>query len=238
MNGTKNTSANSSLWQVIISFFYLLIYPVLLFWLSGDWSWAEGWIFSIGFCSLSFAIVLYLYFKDSALLNERFGSPFQKEQKSWDKTLLVFVMLGFFVWFVVMPLDAKRFGWSPPFPLWLKIIGTVLFVAGFVILFAALKENTFAAPVVKIQKERGQKVISTGVYGVVRHPMYLGGLLIFAGVPLLLGSIYGLAAGFLLILILAFRSIGEEKMLMQELDGYHEYRKKVRWRLIPFIFKF
>lgn len=236
MNGANETSANSSFWQVIISFFYLLIYPVLLFFLSGDWRWTEGWIFSIIFCSLSFAVVLYLYFKDPALLGERFGSPFQKEQKSWDKILLAFVMLGFLIWFVVMPLDAKRFGWSPPFPLWLKIIGSGLFVSGFVVLFAALAENTFAAPVVKIQKERGQKVVSTGVYGVVRHPMYLGGMLIFAGAPLLLGSIYGLAAGVMLTVIIAFRSIGEEKMLIQELDGYDEYVKKVKWRLIPFVF--
>src|SRR5215203_405759 len=139
MNETKKTSAINSLRQVIISFFYLLIYPSLVFLLSGDWHWAEGWIFSIGFCSLSFAIVLYLFFKDPALLNERFGSPFQKEQKFWDKILIAFVMLGFLLWFVMMPLDAKRFGWSPPFPLWLKIIGSGFFVFGFVALFAALK---------------------------------------------------------------------------------------------------
>ena len=236
MNTVNGNSQISSFRQVIITFFYLLIYPVLLFILSGDWFWAEGWIFSIAFCLLSFSIVLYLYFKDPALLNERFGSPFQKEQKSWDKILLVFVMLGFLMWFVVMPLDAKRFGCSPPFPLWLKIVGAGLLVTGFAVLFAALAENTFAAPVVKIQKECGQKVISTGVYSIVRHPMYLGGTLLFFGAPLLLNSIYGLASGVFLTILIAARSVGEEKMLAQELDGYDDYMKKVRWRLMPFVF--
>ena len=135
-----------------------------------------------------------------------------------------------------MPLDARRFGWSPEFPLWIKIMGTLLFILAFIILFSALEENTFAAPVVKMQKERRQKVISTGLYGIVRHPMYLGGSLLFIGGALLLGSVYGLAMGLLLIIIIAVRSIGEEEMLRQELDGYNEYMKEVKWRLIPFVF--
>jgi protein-S-isoprenylcysteine O-methyltransferase Ste14 len=135
-----------------------------------------------------------------------------------------------------MPLDAKRFGWSPEFPLWTKIVGTLLFILAFIILFSALKENTFAAPVVKMQKERGQKVISTGLYGIVRHPMYSGGTLLFIGAPLLLGSVYGLAMGLLLTILMAVRSVGEEEMLRQELDGYNEYIKEVKWRLIPLVF--
>jgi protein-S-isoprenylcysteine O-methyltransferase Ste14 len=236
MSQTNDTSAKASLWQVIFSFFYLLIFPALLFFWSGDWRWTEGWIFSIIFCSSSFATVIYLYAKDPALLNERFGSPVQNNQKSWDKILLSSFLFGFLLWLAVMPLDAKRFGWSPEFPSWIKGLGTLLFVSAFIILFAAMKENTFAAPVVKMQKERGQKVISTGPYGIVRHPMYSGGTLLFIGGPLLLGSIYGLAMGFLLIIALVARSFGEEAMLRQELDGYGEYMKKVKWRLIPFIF--
>jgi protein-S-isoprenylcysteine O-methyltransferase Ste14 len=103
-------------------------------------------------------------------------------------------------------------------------------------LFGALKENTFAAPVVKMQKERGQRVISTGLYGIVRHPMYSGATLLFIGTPLLLGSVYGLALGLMLIFTIAVRSIGEEEMLKRELNGYDEYMKVVKWRLIPFFF--
>ena len=212
------------------------MFPIMLFVLAGDWRWTEGWLFSILFCSLSFATLVYLYVNDPALLNERFGPPVQKGQKSWDKILLSAFFLGFLVWFAIMPLDAKRFRWSPEFPLWIKVVGTLLFILAFIILFGALKENTFAAPVVKMQKERGQTVISTGLYGIVRHPMYTGGTLLFIGGSLLLGSLYGLAVGLLLTIILAVRSIGEETMLRQELDGYSEYMKRVKWRLIPFVF--
>ncbi|HEY3037412.1 MAG TPA: isoprenylcysteine carboxylmethyltransferase family protein [Pyrinomonadaceae bacterium] len=233
---TNTAPAKAPLWQLIFSFFYLLLFPVILFFLSGDWRWMEGWIFSIGFFLLSYATVLYLYVKDPALLNERFGPPVQKGQKSWDKILLFLFFPGFLVWFVIMPLDARRFRWSPEFPLWIKIVGALLFVLAFIVLFSALKENTFAAPVVKMQKERGQKVISTGLYGIVRHPMYSGGGLLFIGGALLLGSVYGLVLGLLIILLLVVRSMGEEEMLRKELDGYDEYMKRVKWRLIPYVF--
>src|SRR5262249_49666035 len=174
MNQRSDTPARGALWQVVFSFFYLLIFPILLFLLAGNWRWAEGWIFSLIFCVLSFATVIYLYRYDPALLNERFCSPIQKNQKSCDKILLSLFFFGFLVWFAIMPLDVKRFGWSPEFPLWIKISGALLFISGFIVLFNAMKENTFAAPVVKMQKERGQYVISTGLYGVMRHPMYSG----------------------------------------------------------------
>jgi protein-S-isoprenylcysteine O-methyltransferase Ste14 len=236
MGQTNKIPAKTSLWQVIISFFYLLVFLPILFFIAGDWRWTEGWIFSIIFFLLSFGTVIYLYFKDPALLNERFGAPIQKNQKGWDKILLLLFFPGFLVWYFIMPLDAERFGWSPEFPFWVKIIGTILFTLSFIIIFEVLRENTFAAPVIKMQKERGQKVISNGLYGVVRHPMYSGAVLLFIGSPLLLGSIWGLVIGFLLIMTLAIRIFGEEKMLKQELPGYDEYMNKVRWRLIPLIF--
>src|SRR6185503_4111254 len=144
--------------------------------------------------------------------------------------------VDFLVWFAIMPLDAKRFGWSPVFPFWIKAAGTVLLVLSSIMVFEALRENTFAAPVVKIQKERGQHVVSTGLYGIVRHPMYAGAVLLFVAAPLLLGSIFGLLMGLVLIVTIAVRSIGEESMLKQELEGYKDYMKKVRWRMIPFVF--
>ncbi len=222
--------------SVISAFLYLLVFPVILFLLAGDWRWTEGWVFSVIFLLMCFVPVIYLYFNDQALLKERFASPIQKEQKRWDKFLLLLFLIDFLVWFAIMPLDARRFGWSSPFPLWAKVMGTLLLILSGVLIFEVFRENTFASPVVKMQKERGQKVISTGLYGIVRHPMYTGASLLFISSPMLLGSVYGLVMGMGLVVILAARSIGEEAMLTRELEGYSQYKSKVRWRLIPFVF--
>jgi len=233
---SKQSSAPVSLSKLVASFVYLAFFPVILFVLAGDWRWIEGWLFSVIFLLMSFGTLVYLYFHDPELLVERFGSPVQEGQKPWDKVLLSLFFLEFLVWFAIMPLDARRRGWSPTFPLWIKIAGTLLLLLASFLLFEALKENTFAAPVVKMQKERGQKVISTGLYSIVRHPMYAGATLLFISAPLLLGSVYGLIMGFVLIVTIAIRSVGEEAMLKQELPGYREYMQKVKWRMIPFIF--
>jgi protein-S-isoprenylcysteine O-methyltransferase Ste14 len=236
MKQTNTSAATFPLSRLLYSFIYLLFFPLLLFVLAGDWRWMEGWIFSVIFCFGSYATLLYLYFADPELLNERFASPVQKEQKTWDKVLLSVFFFEFLIWFAIMPLDAKRFGWSARFPLWPRVTGMVFLVVAFYVLFAALKENTFAAPVVKMQKERGQQVISTGPYSIVRHPMYAGATLLFIGGPMLLSSNGGLALGFALILTIAIRSLGEEAMLKEELAGYREYMQIVRWRMIPFVF--
>jgi len=222
--------------KLVASFLYLAFFPVILFVLAGDWRWLEGWLFSVIFLLMSFGTLVYLYFHDPALLKERFGSPVQEGQKRWDKVLLSLFFVEFLLWFAIMPLDARRFNWSPAFPLWLRLAGTLLLLLASFLLFEALKENTFAAPVVKMQKERGQKVVSTGLYSIVRHPMYAGATLLFISAPLLLGSLYGLIMGLVLIVTIAVRSLGEEAMLKQELPGYREYMQKVKWRMIPFIF--
>lgn len=236
VNQTSTSKTTFPLPRLLFSFIYLLFFPVLLLVLAGDWRWLEGWIFSAIFVLGSIATLLYLYFTDPALLHERYASPVQQEQKPWDKLLLSVFFLEFLLWFTIMPLDAKRFGWSATFPWWTRVTGMVLMLIGFYGLFAALKENTFAAPVVKMQKERGQEVISTGPYSLVRHPMYAGATLLFIGGPMLLSSPAGMILGFVLIVTIAIRSLGEEAMLKEELPGYREYMQSVRWRIIPFFF--
>jgi protein-S-isoprenylcysteine O-methyltransferase Ste14 len=105
----------------------------------------------------------------------------------------------------------------------------------FFFFYRAYVDNTFASPLVRIQADRKQHVISTGVYSIVRHPMYLAGILMFIGAPLLLGSLYGMLIGVLLGLLLVVRISGEEKMLTNELEGYADYKMKVRYRLVPFV---
>ena len=139
------------------------------------------------------------------------------------------------VWFIIMPLDAKRYGWTPYFPLWLKVLGGVALLPSLYLIYRSTVENTFLSTLVRIQTERKQQVISTGVYGFVRHPLYLGCLLMLLGAPLLLGSIYGLIISLIAFFVLVGRIIGEEKMLVNELEGYEDYKKSVIYRLIPFI---
>jgi protein-S-isoprenylcysteine O-methyltransferase Ste14 len=231
-----NTPATFPLSRLLLSFVYLLFFPLMFFLLAGDWRWIEGWTFSVIFFLGSCGTLLYLYFADPALLNERYGSPVQRGQKSWDKVLLILFFIEFLAWFAIMPLDGKRFGWTPLFPVWIRVVGAVLLAVAFYLLFAALKENTFAAPVVKMQKERGQQVISTGPYAIVRHPMYAGALVLFISGPVIVSSYAGLALGLALIITIAVRSLGEEAMLKEELAGYREYMQRVRWRMIPFVF--
>ena len=221
--------------KVLFTLLYILLFPALLLFLSGDWLWIEGWIFSIWFTVLCFVTIIYLYRKDPALLAERYRQPGAADQKGWDKYVVYGLLIGFIAWIVTMPLDAKRYGWTPYFPLWLKIVGGIGLIMSFYFFYRSYVDNTFLSPLVRIQTERKQQVVSTGVYGFVRHPMYLAALFLFIGTPMLLGSLFGILTGLIMIFLLAARIIGEEKMLVDELEGYKEYKKKVKYRLIPFI---
>ncbi len=221
--------------RLFLTAIYILIFPVLILLLSGDWHWVEGWTFNIWFLALSTTAIIYLYIKDPALLLERYRLPGTANQERWDKFVVSGIVLGFALWIVIMPLDAKRYGWSPDFPLWLKVLGGIALIPSAFLFLRSYADNPFVSPLVRIQKERRQRVVSTGVYGFVRHPMYLGGILLFIGAPVLLGSLYGVLIGILVSFLLVARIVGEERMLIKELTGYADYRKKVRYRLIPFI---
>lgn len=223
------------LYKIIFSIIYICMYPILIFAISGDIKWVEGWIYSIWFLSFSIIIFIYLYFKDPDLLAERFKISKVKNQKKWDKFFLSIVTVIYFVWFVTMPLDAKRLAWTVNFPLWFEFVGGICLLISSFFMFRSLADNTFTSPLVRIQEERNQHVVSTGVYGIIRHPMYLGAILMFLSLPLLLGSKYGFLIGIILALLFVIRTIGEEKMLVEELEGYVDYKKKVKYRLIPFI---
>lgn len=220
---------------MIFSLIYILMFPAVLLFLSGDWFWVEGWIFSIWFVVLCFTTIIYLYSKDPALLAERYRKPGTANQKSWDKYVVYGLVVGFITWIAIMPLDAKRYGWTTCFPVWLKVLGGIALIFSFFFFYRSYVDNTFLSPLVRIQTERKQQVISTGVYGFVRHPMYLGGILLFIGTPVLLGSLYGVIIGLVLLFLLGGRIIGEEKMLVNELEGYADYKKKVKYRLLPFV---
>src|SRR5262249_44718497 len=157
---------------------------------------------------------LWLKNNDPALLKERLRPPFQASQPLWDKVLMAAFMPLWLGWYVVMGLD-RRFVWSAV-PVWAQALGAVLMIVAMALVWRTLKENTYAATAVKLQKERGHKVISTGPYAYVRHPMYAGAILFTVGQPLLLGSWWGLAVPPALVLLLGVRAIREEGLLKAE----------------------
>jgi protein-S-isoprenylcysteine O-methyltransferase Ste14 len=221
--------------KLLFTFVYILIFPALIFILAGDILWPEGWVFTIWFLILCYSTILYLYRKDPALLEERYKKPGTGNQVGWDQYVVYGLLIGFITWIIVMPLDAKRFAWSPAFPLPVKVLGCLMLAGSFFLFFRSYTDNTFLSPLVRVQTDRKQQVVSTGVYGFVRHPMYLGGILMFAGAPVLLGSVWGIVAGLALSVLLMERITGEEAMLARELEGYRDYMQKVHYRLVPFL---
>lgn len=204
---------------------------LLLFVPAGTLHWPGAWVFLAGMLGLSAVTGLLLARHDPELLAERLGSPVQKGQPTADKFLLIAILLALAGWLVFMGFDA-RFGWSDV-PVWVQALGALSVGLALWIGYRALRENSFAAPVVKIQKERGQFVVDTGPYSYVRHPLYAGALFFFIGVPLLLGSWWGLAPTPAFVLLLAARILLEEKTLRAGLPGYDAYAARVRYRLVP-----
>ena len=204
----------------------------ILFVSAGTARWPAAWVFLAEIGGLGVAVGLWLARRDPALLAERLSTGFQAAQKTWDKVFMATVFVLWTGWLVLMALDAVRFGWSQ-MPVWAQALGAVLIALCMYVACLTFRENSYAAPVVKIARERGHRVVSSGPYAYVRHPMYAGALLFFIGTPLLLGSWYGLAVAPVLVVVLAARAVMEERMLAEELPGYRDYATRVRYRLVP-----
>ncbi|MEZ5874516.1 MAG: isoprenylcysteine carboxylmethyltransferase family protein [Hyphomicrobiales bacterium] len=213
---------------------YLVVVAVLLFGAAGTVRWPAAWVYLALSAVMSIAGGLWLARHDPALLEERLGAVIQRDQKGWDRAFMLAMSVLWFGWLVLMALDARRYHWSD-MPLALQVLGFILICLGSWIIGLTFRENSYAAPVVKIQKDRAHKVIRTGPYSYVRHPMYAGALLLIPGVPLLLGSWWGLAASLVFIVLLAGRAVLEERTLKAELDGYAAYAARVRYRLLPHV---
>jgi protein-S-isoprenylcysteine O-methyltransferase Ste14 len=147
------------------------------------------------------------------------------DQQGWDKVLFPLIQVFLLAWLILMSLDAVRFHWSS-MPLWLQAAGVLILLCSFYLLFLTFHENPYLSPVVRIQEDRGQTVISTGLYHYVRHPMYMAILVFIAGTSLLLGSWYGVPAGLLSIVLFARRAVLEEHVLLRELPGYTPTKQK------------
>jgi len=213
----------------------IAVLGVLLFVSAGTFRWWRAWVFLGVWTVIGIAATAALYPGHQDLLRERLKLFHQKGQPLADKIIVFLLITGFFGMFVLIPLDVFKFHLLGRPGYFISFLGLVLFICGFWIEYLAMRENPFAAPVVKHLTERRQRVVDTGIYAVVRHPMYAGAIPLFVGIPLWLESYAAalLAAAILPLLIVRIRL--EEEFLKRELEGYETYMEKVRYRLIPFI---
>ena len=210
----------------------LLMYVLALFLPAGTLTWVSGWVYVAVTFGFSIGLTVWLVRYNPELLAERLQGFRQPGRKRWDKIFIPILFAAFFGWLALMGLDAARFRWSN-MSILLQTVGSILLLISFYIFYLAFRENPYLSPAVRIQQERGQKVISTGPYANVRHPMYAGFVFYVIGTALMLGSWLGIAFGVILIGAVARRAMIEEQMLHRELPGYGEYMERVRWRLIP-----
>lgn len=209
----------------------VVICGLVLFGAAGSIRYWQGWLYLTIFTLVSLLITLYLIKKDPALVKRRLrGGPIA-EQRTTQKIIMFFASLAFICLLVVPGLD-YRFGWSAV-PLPVVILGDILVVVGFYLVLVVYKENTYTSATIEVAEN--QKVISTGPYALVRHPMYASASLYLIGTPLALGSYWGFLALVFMMPFLIWRLFDEEKFLAKSLPGYIEYQKKVQYRLVPYV---
>jgi len=205
-----------------------VLLAVLVFLPAGTLKFANGWLFMGALFIPMLIIGIVLYVKAPDLLKKRLES---KETESEQKAVVAVSGAMFLGGFIMAGLT-YRFGWIS-FPKWAVIIGAVLFLLSYAMYGEVLRENAYLSRVIEVQK--GQKVIDTGLYGIVRHPMYSATVLMFLSIPIMLGSVISFVIFLIYPIIIAMRIKNEEKVLEGGLEGYTEYKKKVKSRLIPFI---
>jgi len=206
----------------------ILMFSLLLFVPAGTLKFLNAWLLmGILFLPMLFAGII-LIFKNPELLQKRLNV---KETETQQKTVILISIMMFISGLIVAGLD-YRYNWSA-IPNWLVTAAVIIFLLGYLLYAEVLRENTYLSRTVEIQEN--QKVIDTGLYGVVRHPMYLSTLLIFLSMPLILGSLFSFLIFLIYPVIVVMRIKNEEQVLEKGLEGYSEYKKRVKYRVIPFI---
>ena len=227
-----NQPKKISLRAIILMLFFVVVIPFLPLLISRDWDWWEAWVYAI-IGILGFAISRVLAARHHPdILAERARFLQHEDAKPWDKILSPLVWLGGGLIPLVAGLDAL-FDWSPPFSLPVKIIALVIILAGYVLASYALIENRFFSGVVRIQTDRGHQVVTSGPYRWIRHPGYTSALLTYLATPLFLDSRWAYLPVVFITIVLVIRTSLEDKVLQDELQGYSDYTKRVRYRLIP-----
>jgi protein-S-isoprenylcysteine O-methyltransferase Ste14 len=216
----------------LANFSLALVVGASLFATAGTVHYWQAWLFLAVFFGAAAAITAYLARRDPALLRRRLVGGPTAEPGTGQKIIMVFASIGFLGLLLVPALD-HRFGWSGV-PVPVVIVGDILIAAGFAMVLRVFKENTFASARIEIAER--QRVVTTGPYALVRHPMYAGAFLYLLGMPLALGSYWGLVVLVPMMAVIIWRLFDEEAVLARGLPGYADYMRSVRWRLIPGIF--
>ena len=214
---------------------YLLI-PLILLICGGDLGWWQAWLYSLLIVAVGIGGRMWAEQRHPGLLAERQNIENIRNAKAWDKVLapLMAVSVGYPMVFVA-GLD-HRYSWSSEFPLWLIVIGFILISLGYAFAAWALAENRFFSSVVRIQTDRGHVVCDSGPYRFVRHPGYAGNILALFGIVLALSSVWTLIPAAVASIIAVIRTVLEDQTLQEELPGYRDYARRVRYRLIPWIY--
>ncbi|WP_373036298.1 isoprenylcysteine carboxylmethyltransferase family protein [Sulfurimonas sp.] len=209
--------------------------PVTLLVCGWDLSWWQAWVFFVLIVAAGIGGRIWAEHRHPGILAERFNIKAQNV-KSWDKITAPLMAISLsFPLAIVAGLD-HRFAWSPLLPIWMNLLGFVLIAFGYTFASWALIENRFFSTFVRIQKERGHEVCSSGPYKIVRHPGYAGNIFALPGIVLALGSVWTLIPVLIAIIIAVIRTELEDRTLQEELRGYKEYVQQVRYRLIPGIY--
>jgi protein-S-isoprenylcysteine O-methyltransferase Ste14 len=214
---------------------HLCFYALLLFGGAGRLDWPAGWAFLALYAIQMLTLDIGLSKVDPDLVQERRRPGRATAAPGWDRRFLIVSALVGPSWILFMALDAGRFGWSP-LPVAAAVPGGGLMLLGTYVAYAGLRANHFASVIVRMQPDRGHHVVDRGPYAVVRHPIYAGALLTTLGAPLVLGSLWGLIGSAVLIALTGRRAVLEERFLADQLPGYRDYARRIRWRIIPGLF--
>ena len=210
--------------------------PLILFVCGGDFGWWQAWVYTLLIVAIGVGGRILGERRHPGLTAERQNVEKIQDAKAWDKVLSPLMALSIvFPLMIVVGLD-HRFGWSPVFPLWLIVLGIFLIALGYAFSSWAFVENRFFSSVVRIQTDRGHAVCDSGPYRIVRHPGYAGNVLPLLGIVLALGSLWTLIPAAVALVIVVIRTALEDQTLQEELPGYQEYARRVRYRLFPGIY--
>ena len=222
-------------WIGIVTVYFSISLALLV--CGGDFGWWQAWVYSLLLVSIGIGGGhIWAERRHPGLITERQNIDSIKGAKAWAKVLAPLMALSIgFPLVIVAGLD-HRYGWSPEFPLWLIVLGFILISLGYAFAAWALAENRFFSSVVRIQTDRGHVVCDSGPYRIVRHPGYAGNILPLLGIVLALGSLWTLIPAAVALVIAVIRTALEDRTLQEELPGYQEYTRRVRYRLFPGIY--